>query len=498
VNLHRRGVGAFVLIGAVFMVLRLRAVTLPLWWDEAFTVQRYIREGPATILSADAYVANNHVLFSFFTWLTTRLLGEGDVAVRLFALIPAIVAVVLIVRFLIVSVNASVGLIALTLATTSTLWLTLSTQARGYGLVILASSVMLLTAVNNDYKPRLGHDITFALAGAVAILTFPPAVAVYLAHAGIWLLRRRRNRLRLFVTTLVTGVVTAVIYLPILPLLIERSDRVGSRFAEPIGWFSPILAPLQIAGGPSFGFGTGAGLTQSTGPTYFLFGNELVFGIGTATGIVAAILGVLGLIIVFVRVGSALGAHLVAGLGGSVVLLAPFGFHLADRYLAFVLVHSLIAMTFGVATLLGVFGQSSNRSQTVVVAACVLAVAASLPVIWPAANIPIQSFRPAALDAADARQDGATIVTDHYHIGFRVYLPGVPVERAADQAALETLVCAADGPRVYLKNPDVTGYAVPSCLRDQAPVSYRQQRVPGTIDVWYLPAIFAPETPRTR
>ncbi|MEX2532370.1 MAG: glycosyltransferase family 39 protein [Nitriliruptoraceae bacterium] len=497
-NPHRRLLGAFVLVGAVFTVLRLRAVTLPLWWDEAFTVQRYIREGPTTILSADAYVANNHVAFSFFTWLTTRLLGEGDVAVRLWALIPAIIAIVLIVRFLIVHVNASVGLIALTFVTTSTLWLSLSTQARGYGLVILAATIMLLTVVNNDRQPRLGHDLTFAFAGAVAILTFPPAVAVYLAHAGVWLLRRRRNRLRLVITTFVTGVATAVIYLPILPLLIERSDRVGSRFAEPIGWFSPLLAPLQIAGGPSFGFGTGVGFTQSTGPTYLLFGTELVFGTGTVTGIVAAILGVIGLIVVFVRVSSALGTHLVAGLGGSIVLLAPFGFHLADRYLAFVLVHSLIAITFGAATLLGVFGQSRNMSQTMVAAACVFAVVASLPVTWPSANVPIQAFRPAALDANEAHQDGATIITDHYHIGFRVYLPGIPVERAPDQATLETLVCDASGPRVYLKNPDVTTYSIPSCLRDQTPVTYRQQRAPGTIDVWYLPAVFAPETPRTR
>lgn len=497
-NPHHRLLGAFVLIGAVFTLLRLRAVTLSLWWDEAFTVQRYIREGPTTILSADAYVANNHVAFSFFTWLTTRLLGEGDVAVRLFALIPAIIAIILIVRFLLVYANTSVGLIALTLATTSTLWLTLSTQARGYGLVILAATVMLLTVVNNDRQPRLGHDITFAIAGAIAILTFPPAVAVYLAHAGVWLLRRRRNRLRLVISTFATGVITALIYLPILPLLIERSDRVGSRFAEPIGWLSPILAPLQIAGGPSFGFGTGVGFTQSTGPTYLMFGTELAFGTGTATGIVAAIFGIIGLIIVFVRVSSALGVQLLAGLGGSIVLLAPFGFHLADRYLAFVLVHSLIAITFGVAALLGVFGQSRNLSQTIVAAACVVAVAASLPVTWPSANIPIQAFRAAALDAADARDDGAAILTDHYHIGFRVYLPGVPVERAPDQAALETLVCDTSGPRVYLKNPDVTTYAVPSCLRDQAPVSYRQQRAPGTIDVWYLPAIFAPETPRSR
>lgn len=497
-NLSRRVVGAFVLIGAVFAVLRFRAVTLPLWWDEAFTVQRYIREGPATILSADAYVANNHVAFSFFTWLSTRLLGEGDVALRGFALIPAIIATILIVRYLHVHVHATVGLIALTLTTTSTLWLTRATQARGYGLVILTATIMLLTVVNHDQRPRLGHDITFSVAGAIAILTFPPAVAVYLAHAGVWLLRRRRDRLRLIIATGSVGVVTALIYLPILPLLIERSDRVGSRFAEPIGWLSPILAPLQIAGGPSFGFGTGVGLTQSTGPTYLVFGNELTFGLGTISGVTAAVLGILGLILVFVRVSHALGAQLVAGLGGSIVLLAPFGFHLADRYLSFLLVHSLIAITFGVAMLFGVFGQNRQLSQNVVVFGCVLAVVASLAVTWPSANIPIQSFRPAALDARDARQDGAQIVTDQYHIGFRVYLPGIPVERASDQAALETLVCAGSRPLIYLKNPDVTDYVVPSCLRDQPPVTYRQQRAPGTIDVWYLPASFAPETPRTR
>ncbi len=497
-NPSRRLLAVFIAVATVFTVLRARALTQSLWWDEAFTVQRYIREGPATILSGDAYVANNHVAFSFLTWLSTRMFGEGDVALRLFAIIPAVVALVLLLRYLAVRVNMQTALIALTLVTTSTLWLALSTQARGYGLVIFTSTVMLLTVVNHDAKPRLGHDITFAGAGALAIFTFPPAVAVYLAHAGVWLLRRRRDRLRLVIATATTGVVTALIYLPILPLLIERSDRVGSRFAEPIGWLSPVFAPLQIAAGPSFGFGTGLSQARSTGTVYLLFGSEMTFGVGTATGLLAAVFGVLGVVLVFVRIDKALGWHLLAGLGGSIMLLAPFGFHLADRYLAFVLVHALIAATFGVAMLLGVFGQSRDLSTNVVALASVLMVLASLSVTWPAANVSLQAFRPAALDALDARRDGATILTDQYHIGFRVYLPGIPVERANDQASLDALVCFSDGPRVFLKNPDVDTLRLPSCLRGVEPVSYPQQRAPGTIDVWYLPVTFAPDTPRAR
>lgn len=494
--MQRRVLGVFVFVLTVFTVLRARALTLPLWWDEAFTVQRYVREGPSTILSADAYVANNHVLFSFATWVTTRLFGEGDVALRLMAIIPAVVALVLVLRYLTKHTEPVVAVIAATLVTTSTLWLALSTQARGYGLVILATTVMLLTTVNHDRKPRVGHDVTFAVAGAVAILTFPPAVAVYLAHAGVWFLRRRTHRLRLVIATATTGVVSALVYLPIIPLLLERSDRVGSRFAEPIGWLSPVLAPLQIAGGPSFGFGTGLGLADNTGMTYLMFGREATFGLGTVTGVAAATVGILGLIYVFARHSQALGAHLLAGLGASIVLLAPFGFHLADRYLAFAMVHVLVAMTFGLAMLLGVFAAKPRVTRALAV--CVVAVVASLPVTWPAANIPIQAFRPAAQDAFEARRDGATLITDQYHVGFRVYLPGIPVERAQDQQALDTLVCFGDGPRVYLRNPDVDRYRLPACVVNLEPVSYRQQRQPGQIDVYYLPANFAPDSPRRR
>lgn len=494
--MRRPVVAAAGIVLTVFTVLRARALTLPLWWDEAFTVQRYVREGPGTILNADAYVANNHVAFSFLTWVTTRFFGEGDVALRLMAFIPALVAVILILRYLTLRSTAVVAVIAGTLITTSTLWLTLSTQARGYGLVLLASTVMLLTVVNHDRRPRAGHDVTFAVAGGVAILTFPPAVAVYLAHAGMWLWRRPTRRMRLVIATASTGLVTALVYLPIIPLLLERSDRVGSRFAEPISWLSPILAPLQIAGGPSFGFGTGLGLAPSTGPVYLLFGRPLSFGVGTATGIAAALVGVLGLVYVARRHSGALGAQLIAGLGGSIVLLAPFGFHLADRYLSFLLVHVLIAMTFGVAALLGVFAAKPRINRAVV--ACLVALGLALPVTWPTANIPVQSFRPAALDALEARRDGAQLITDQYHVGFRVYLPGIPVERAADQQTLDTLVCFGDGPRVYLRNPDVDSYRVPACLANSEPVSYRQQREPGQIDVWYLPADFAPTEPRRR
>lgn len=494
----RRIVAAGALIFTVFTVLRIRAVTLPLWWDEAFTVQRYIREGPQTILAADAYVANNHVAFSFFTWITTRLFGEGDVVVRLFAVIPAVIAVICIMRFLARQVDARAALIALTLTTTSTLWLTLSTQARGYGLVIFATTVMLLMAVNHDRKPRAANDVAFAAAGTLAMLTFPPAVAVYLAHAGVWLIRRERARLRLIAATAASGALTILIYWPILPLLLERSDRVGSRFAEPIGWLSPVLAPLQITGGPSFGVGTGLGPLDASGPTYLMFSHELSFGIGTATGIIAAVCGVLGIAFLFARHSSALGWHLLAGLGGSLILLAPFGFHLADRYLAFNLVHALVAITIGVSFLLGVFTQRRRAWHTAVAVVCVLMVAATLPVTWPTANVPVQAFRPAALDALQARERGAQIVTDQYHIGFRVYLPGVAVDRAENQDALEALVCDTPTPRVYLKNPDVTRYELPSCLIGVTPVTYPQQRQPGAISVWYLPQRYAPANPRTR
>jgi len=466
-----------------WLITRVASIRLGLWWDEAFTAQRYVREGPGTLLDPDAYVANNHVLFSALTWASTQVTGEADPWLRLWAVLPAAVATVVLVGWLWQRSGPVVASLAATMTVTSTLWLSMSTQARGYGLVVLAGTVLLVVVVHEDRMPTWGGDLLVAGSGLVAMATFPPTVALYLAHTGVWLLRRRTARLRLVALTAVVGLVTALLYLPLMAMLFERADRVGSRFADPISWWSPVIAPLQLVGGPSFGVGTGLGTVTSRDVTAAVGGMEIGLGVGSLPGIVALLVGLLGLFIVVARIDRPLGGHLVAGLGGSIVLLAPAGFHLADRYIAFLLPHVTVALAFGLAGLCGAFATAPRSWTPAATAALAVGlVVASAPVVWQAATTPLQAFAPAAEVMRD--DPDATILVDKYHIGYRWYLDDLPVERVTDQAELDARLCDPQEPVFFAPDPDRPELEVPSCLSSENERRFVHQREPGFLQLW--------------
>jgi hypothetical protein len=471
-------------LAAAWVATRVAGLRLGLWWDEAFTAHRYVREGPATLLDPEAYVANNHVLFSALTWATTRVIGTSEPALRLWAVVPALLGTVLLVRWLWGRSGPAVGVLALALTVTSTLWLSMSVQARGYGLVIGAATVLLVVVVTEDRQPTWRGDALVAASGLVAMATFPPTVALYLAHTGVWFLRRGTARMRLVLLTAAAGVTTALLYLPLAPMLFERADRVGSRFAEPISWWSPVLAPLQIVGGPSLGVGTGLGLVNAADTTTVVGARTFELGLGSGPGLFALALGLLGLAALSRRDPS-LGVHLLAGLGGSIALLGPIGFHLADRYLTFLLPHATIAVAVGVAVLCEAVADRLRGGTEVAVAVVVVGlVAITLPVVWDAATTPVQSFA----DAAEVIRERpeADILVDRYHTGYRWYLDDLEVERVGDQAELDARLCDPDGPVFFARHPDDPQLDVPACLTSTHERRFRHQRDPGYLVLWVV------------
>ena len=477
-----------VVIAGVVLVTRLAGLDLSLWWDEAFTAQRYIRGGPSTFLDPELYFANNHLLFTVLAWATSRLLGTSEMVLRLWAVLPALAGLAMLVAWLWRRHGPLVATVALTATAVSPLALANSIQARGYGLVLLSATVLLVVPVVQDRAPTLGGDLAVTTAGAVGMLSFPPVVALYLAHAGVWLLRRGRARWRLVMLTAAAGVVTAAVYLPLLDLLAERADRVGSRFADPITWWSPVIAPLQLVGGTSFALGRGE------------------VAVWTLPAVTALVLGLLGLVAAFAGVGPGqtathdrpLGWHLLAGLGGTVVLLAPAGFHLAERYVSFLLPHAVTAMALGLVALV-TFGVSVRRRDAavgggprvadtvppVVLAAILLAwVGASLPGLWWSATTPLQAFAPAA-EEIRAHPD-ADVVVDSFHSGYQWYLDGIEVERITDQDELDQRLCAPDGPVIFARHPDTPPLEVPDCLGREHERRFTHQRDPGYLSLWVV------------
>ena len=463
---------------AVLAVTRLAGIQVGLWWDEAYTAHHYVRGGPGTWFDPDSYIANNHLLFSMLTWASTRLIGTSEPALRLWAVVPGSAALLGMVWW---SWRRHGGVLATTLlvlTATSTLALAMTIQARGYGLVLAAATILLVVPVASAGGPSTAApsltgrgtvhpaaDASVAVAGVVAMTTFPPAVALYLAHTGAWLLHRGQ-RLRLVVLTAASGAVTFLFYRPLLELLLERSDRVGSRFADPISWWSPVVAPLQLVGGPAFGLGRGE------------------VEVWSLPAILALVLGVVGLFAWWAR-DRWLAVHLVAGLGGTIVLLAPVGFHLADRYISFLIPHATLAVAGGLVAVVTVL-VGRHRAPLVVGVVLGVLLVASIPGLWWSATTPLQAFRPAAELALAARQadPDTRLIVDRYHTGYRWYLDHVEVERITDQQELDDLLCRPDSAVLFLRHPDNPVLEVPGCLGEDAEVRFVHQRDPGWLSLW--------------
>lgn len=469
---------ALVGFGLALVVTRIAGMSRSLWYDEAFTANRYVRRG-STIFDPEMYNANNHVLYSLSSWASARLFGTDEAVLRLPVVIPALLATGLLVWWCWRHWSPPIAVAVLALTVLSPVAGQLHTEARGYGLVLLASVVLLVAPPDAD-RDRVGwgHDLAVAAAGVIGTLTFPPVVALQLATTGTWLIRRRANRIRLVVLTAAAGATTLLVLRPLLAIMLEGADRVGSRHADPISWTSPILAPLRILGGQSLdpllpGGATLPAVRSPASSTAAMVAASL-----------AVILGIIGLVAVW-RQRRELFWYLVAGLAGSLALLGVLGFHLLDRYLAFLLPHVIVLLAAGLVTLLGLV-PAARPQRWVTASLLVVLVLASIPglrTMWALTTEPRQNFAGAA-EQIEASEP-AVLVARNLHVGWAWYLDPDRVERAGDADEADELFCDGPRPAIYLPNPGSEPEDGPSCL-DEAQLLQVPERSSDEFMRWYL------------
>ena len=125
---------------------RLVGLDRSLWHDEIVTVVDYVRRGPGEILDRPDPI--NHELFGMLAWATTSVVGESEIALRLWSVVPFVAR--RRARHGLAPRpprRARPGILFLFLATASPLLLDISRQARGYGLAFLAMSVVVVAAL---------------------------------------------------------------------------------------------------------------------------------------------------------------------------------------------------------------------------------------------------------------------------------------------------------------------------------------------------------------
>ncbi len=211
------------LFGLVLLAVVVRAWFLsgPMRYDEAFTVVHYASK-PLHVGLTD-YYTNNHLFHTFLVRMTYCALGNKPWVVRL----PAFFAGVLLVpaAYLVgrLFYNKHTGLLAAAVVASSSVLTQYSVSARGYSLICLFFFLLLALSVYLIHSSSKGAWLLFAVLSALGFYTIPIMLYPF-GIVAVWLLlsiifenpRESRSVLlkRLFVFSLLAGVLTLALYIP--------------------------------------------------------------------------------------------------------------------------------------------------------------------------------------------------------------------------------------------------------------------------------------------
>lgn len=240
-----------------FTVALALQLSAPLWWDELYTYERFISHGPVAVITSD-YHSNNHRLFSFLAATMARPFGSSELVLRLPAMIPAAASAWLLGRGLRRWHGDVPAVAGMLLFCSSPLLLVWTPQARGYGLALLASTVLLVSAheLATDSGPRLAGRwlLTLAVSTAVGIATLPHFVLVAaFTWLAVMITRGRPAWHWSAVIAMMSAVVAgAAIYVPGLPG--RFGDLTGGTRGDGLALIDAVVGPFRfLVAGQSWG-----------------------------------------------------------------------------------------------------------------------------------------------------------------------------------------------------------------------------------------------------
>jgi uncharacterized membrane protein len=235
------------LITLIALVLRGLLINQPIQYDEAYTFIFYASKSLSNIL-ANYSAPNNHILHTILVALAYHLLGASPWILRLPALLAgtlSVPAAYLAARrfFSRHQALAAAALIAVTPGL-----IAYSANGRGYTMVILFALLLANFAgilVQRQSKSALA---AFAITGALGFYTIPiflypmAGISLWLAASYLTESGSRQNRIRkltiFLVTCALSGLLTLILYSPVIFFGTGLGSLVSNEIVEAQNWFT--------------------------------------------------------------------------------------------------------------------------------------------------------------------------------------------------------------------------------------------------------------------
>jgi mannosyltransferase len=212
-----------VLAAVTLLAAALRLSTLDLqslWYDEAFTPVHVLHSSLWATLRAVARTENSPPLWYMLEWLASRLLGTGEIALRLPSALAGIATVPVAWAIGRELAGRREAVLCAAIVAVNPLFVWYSQEARVYALFVLTAAIAMLCFLRADAEPTPRRMAAFALSGAAALCTHYFALFL-LAPMALWLVRepvRRRAALPALGALTLTG-------LALIPLISDQGGH---------------------------------------------------------------------------------------------------------------------------------------------------------------------------------------------------------------------------------------------------------------------------------
>jgi hypothetical protein len=456
-------VAAYVVLGAALVWSRLAELGHSFWTDEILMVSQYVRKGPHQILAGPTL---NHELYALLAWATKAVVGESEIAFRLWSVLPFIAGVVIVTWWLHARLGALSGLLFLFLATVSPELLDITRQARGYGIAFLAMSVVVVSALEAARSRRTDMVVAFCVAGVVGTWTLPQAGIAFLATGSALLAVRELRR------PVAVGLILAA--------------------AAIIAWYAPHLGAVrsssQIEDGVKIGFPwvLTAPIDQILLPALlWIDGTVIVAGVVWLPLVLLAAIVAASSPLLRSRISAWI---LCAGILATVVVLWIGQAYIIPRYLSYLLVPLFVLMATGAASILA---RAAKRDAVLRTVACLIvlgALAFRFVLLAPdVVGLPREANRDAAEVVLSREPPTPALVyaRNPQNVGFYLNRPFVDLR----QRDVRRIVCGQPAPVFYVVQPFALAAVDVPCL-DRPGVQdshLRQYARGGETDVWLVP-----------